>query len=104
MNARLAALLSSIPLIGSHLDTGDFGFNIPRRPRVPRDNRPDHFRALSRKPVETRQVVRAELRASHFARLNPTDNPFALGVPVRKERRKLARAYAAGEWKQRRAS
>lgn len=49
--------------------------------------------------MKTRQMIRAELRELHFARLNSTDNPYALGVPLRKERRKLARAYAAGEWK-----
>jgi len=48
----------------------------------------------------SRQVRRAELRSLHFARLDSTDNPYALGVPLRKERRKLARAYAAREWRE----
>ena len=47
----------------------------------------------------SRQTERRKLFDAHFERIDGTHVPK--GTPPRKERRKLARAYAAGEWRKR---
>jgi hypothetical protein len=60
---------------------------------------------------ESRQVVRAELFQKHFVRMKLAQKHFTrrtlpgaprgpiIETPKRSERRKLARAFAAGEWR-----
>ena len=50
-------------------------------------------------PVESRQVKRATLRRLAFDGMHPHEKHN--GKPLRAERRKLARAYAAQAWNRR---
>jgi len=49
--------------------------------------------------TESRQVIRASLRNENFIRMGPAEKHN--GNPLRRERRSMSRAFAAGAWKNR---